>query len=111
MKRKLLVGLSITLLILFSAASVTFAFSVHLETPGYKAENFLTLGFKTTAMAFDPAGNFYTNDRTESVTGTFNILKYTTGNYNSFSTYASYDSAMYGINGLDFDAHGQSLCH
>jgi len=106
-KRNLLVGLSIALLVVLPFSAQAFDFSVTYLNPMYSADDFLSLGFRTNAMAFDPAGNLYTNNRaTESGTGHFSILKSNAGDYTTFSTYASYTSQMYTISGLDFDQTG-----
>jgi sugar lactone lactonase YvrE len=106
MKGKLFVGLSIALLVLLPFSAFAYDFSVTYLNPMYSAGDFLSLGFRTNAMAFDSDGNLYTNNRTEPGPGTFNILKATAGNYGSFSTYVSYTSDMYTISGLDFDETG-----
>jgi len=57
-------------------------------------------------MAFDSAGNFYTSNRSEFGSGPLSVRRSAASNYSSFSEYTSYDTTMYGINGLDFDDTG-----
>jgi hypothetical protein len=68
---------------------------------------FPTLSFTTAAISFDPEYNLYASDLfNDWDTGTMNILRLEPPNYDSTSSYLSYQTGYQGINGMDFDRKG-----
>ena len=80
--------------------------------PDWGSQFFTTLPFTTAAISFDSEHNLYASDIFDDWgPGIKNILRLEPPDYDSLSTFLSYDTVYEGINGMDFDRKGNpELC-